>query len=278
MEPELFTEVCRQYVAMGAGPLSLTPMVGDVLLDKELSHRLATLRLYRHAIQPSVTTNLYALDRHSDDTVLALLDTLVRLHISVYGITAEENAAITRRNHFGKFSSQAQRLAELWERSSKRCSVRVSFRNLYDYADDTLRRYVERHFGHPEWLQGGSSRYMNWGGSMSGSLPGDAAWVAEQRNQGTCILLATAMQVYWDGRVSACACCDYDAGQDLALGSVMDQTLTDIYNSAANQQIWAAQESGRMPSICRRCTFHVPIAQLAQRSPMGQGWFDFVGG
>ena len=277
MEPELFTEVCRQYVAMGGGPMSLTPVVGDVLLDKELPGRLAMLRRYRHAIQPSFTTNLYALDRHSDEVVSELLDTLVRIHLSVYGMTEEENEAITRRNNFKKFAPQARRLGELWERSSQRCSIWVSFRNFHQYPEGELRQYVIDHFGH-DWFQGAATRYSNWGGKMDVPLPDDAHWAPAQQNHKTCMLLTTALQVYWDGRVSACSCCDYDAGKDLALGSIRERSLTEIYNSAANRQIWADHEAGNMPAICRNCTFHIPLARLVERPPVGQGWFDFNGG
>lgn len=277
MTPDMFAEVCRQYVAMGGGPMSLTPVVGDVLLDKELPSRLAMLRSYDHAIQPSVTTNLYALDRFSDEVVSEMLATFVRIHVSVYGITEEENAEITRRTNFKKFAPQARRLADLWERSSRRCSLWVSFRNVNEHSEETLRSYVTEHVGH-DWFQGAATSYFNWGGRMSGPLPGDAHWAAAPGNHKTCMLLTTALQIYWDGRVSACSCCDYDAGKDLALGTVTEHTLTEIYNGTANRQIWTDQEAGNMQPICQSCTFYIPLSRLAERPPVGQGWFDFNGG
>ena len=86
------------------------------------------------------------------------------------------------------------------------------------------------------------------------------------------------MQVYWDGRVSACACCDYDAGEDLSLGSLADSTLSELYNSATNRRIWADQESGQMQPICRQCTFHVPLRELQPSDSLARGWIEFVGG
>jgi len=278
MEPELFREVCQQYVFMGGGPMSLTPVVGDVLLDKELPSRLQVLRHCRHAIQPSVTTNLYGLDRHSDEVVNGMLECFTRIHISVYGLTAEENTEITRRSHFKKFAEQAHRLGHLWKGSSQRCNVVVSFRNLHNHPEPELRAYVRECFGHEAWFVGSETRYANWGGRMSGDLPGDAQWVPLTQNRKPCMLLTVALQVYWDGRVSACACCDYDAGVDLALGSIREQTLTEIYNSAANRHIWADQEAGNMQNICRNCTFYVPLTRLQQQPPVGQGWVNFVGG
>lgn len=277
MLPELFQEVCRQYAAMGGGPMSLTPVVGDVLLDKELPNRLAVLRSYYPTIQPSVTTNLYALDRFSDQVVGEMLETFVRIHVSVYGLTQEENLDITQRNNFKKFAPNARRLAEIWERGSQKCSVWVSFRNLHVYPAERLRRYVADSFG-KDWYTGVTVQYSNWGGRMSKPLPGEAHWVPARENQKTCMLLAVDLQVYWDGRVSACACCDYDASTDLALGDIRTEGLMEIYNGIANKKIWADQQSGKMQPICRNCTFHVPLSQLADRLPVGQGWFDFNGG
>jgi radical SAM protein with 4Fe4S-binding SPASM domain len=279
MDPDLFVEVCRQYAAMVGGPMSLTPVVGDFLLDRELPSRVEMLSRYRHAFQPSVTTNLYALDRHSDEVIGRLLEVFHRVHISIYGITAEENETITRRKHFNKLPQQARRLAKLWERSSGRCDIVVSFRNLYQHSMDVLRQYAAENFGHAEWFWGGATaRYFNWGGTLSGALPGDARFVPAWENRQTCTMLPFALQVYWDGRVSACSCCDYDAGRDLALGDVRETTLTEMYNSKANRQIWADQELGRMQTICQNCTFHIPLSRFLEAPPIGKAWTDLAGG
>ncbi len=219
MSEETFTAVCRQYDALGGGPLSLTPMVGDFLLDRELPSRLEMLRRYRNSIVPSVTTNLYALDRLSDEVIAEMLEVFTRIHVSTYGLTEEENSAITQRKHFRKYRPNAQRLARLWEQSSRRCNIKVSFRNLYDRPFEVLREFVLENFRH-DWCWGGTARYSNWGNTMSGPLPGDAEWNPVRENHSTCMLLIAAMQVYWDGRVSACSCCDYNAGKELALGDI----------------------------------------------------------
>jgi hypothetical protein len=277
MSPAMFETVCRQYVEMGGGPMSLTPMVGDVLLDKELPARLRTLEQHSESISPSITTNLYALDRHSDEVVLQMMETFGRIHVSSYGMTEEENAAITQRKHFAKYIEQGKRLGQLWEQSTKACQIVIGFRNLYRRERETLRNFVQQIFGH-DWLACDTVSYCNWGGTMSGKLPGDAVWVDLRTNRSPCLQLITAMQVYWDGRVSACACCDYDAGQDLALGTLADRTLPELYNSAINRQIWADQEGGQMQAICKNCTFHVPLRELQSSHALLHTWVDSIGG
>jgi hypothetical protein len=44
-----------------------------------------------------------------------------------------------------------------------------------------------------------------------------------------------AMQVYWDGRGSACSCCDYDSGSQLRLEDLTQQSLSEIFNRPASR-------------------------------------------
>ena len=68
---------------------SLTPMVGDPLLDRLWMQRIRLLAEKRGRVIPSITTNLYALERYSDQEVCEMLGSLRRINISCYGITPE---------------------------------------------------------------------------------------------------------------------------------------------------------------------------------------------
>ena len=58
MALEVFRETIRQYEDMGGGGLSLTPMVGDVFLDRALPERLEIIAAKRNVVRRlSVTTN-----------------------------------------------------------------------------------------------------------------------------------------------------------------------------------------------------------------------------
>ena len=130
MKAELFEGVLNQYRQIGGGYLTLTPMVGDALLDRDWMQRIRLLGEMRDRIIPSVTTNLYALDKYSDHEVLGMLKVLRRIHISCYGITPEECEAITRRRVFDRFLSQTCRLLNLRQESDVDCDVRIGFRCL----------------------------------------------------------------------------------------------------------------------------------------------------
>lgn len=277
MSMELLRKVLRDYESMGGGYFSLTPMVGDFLLDHQLAERLAALRDHKYSVFPSVTTNLYALDRHADDVVAALLDQFCRLHISIYGITAEECQALTRRGHFPRLLVNLRRLAQLCEASARMCEIKLTFRLTRDRSHQELEEFLQTNCGRV-FPYDVSIQYANWGNTMGGRLPGDARYAPAQENRAPCALLAVAMQVYWDGRVSACACCDYDTCQDLYLGDAKAQSLLDIFNSEASRRIWQQHESGNLPGICRKCTFFYPLRALHPGHPIPNKITDFIGG
>jgi radical SAM protein with 4Fe4S-binding SPASM domain len=277
MTSELFETVLAQYCQIGGGHLSLTPMVGDALVDRLWMERVRKLAGTREGITPSVTTNLYALDRYSDQEVAEMLRVFARIHVSCYGVTADECEAITRRGSFDRFLTQARRLLSLRRASAAKCEVRIGFRLLKSRPADELETFLREQLG-VVLPYGATSTYANWGNAMHGALPGEALWVAERTNESACILLPLAMQIYWDGRVSACACCDYDSSSQLYLGDLTQQSLSEIFNSPASQEIWRAHETACLPPICRNCTFHVPLAELNSQHPIVRNPLDFIGG
>ncbi|HEY9759844.1 MAG TPA: SPASM domain-containing protein [Oculatellaceae cyanobacterium] len=277
MSLETFKTVVDQYVAMGGGIMSLTPIVGDVLLDRFLMQRLDILEAVKDVIQPTVTTNLVALHRLGDEDVLKMLRLFRRIHISVYGTTAEENLAATRKPHFDDFVRSAKRLMKLWHYSNKACELRLGFRNINNHSDGELAEFVMKVFGE-ELSFTAINTYANWGNSISGMLPGDAQWAEQKENTTPCVLLANALQVFWDGRVTACSCCDYDASEQLTLGNVNESHLADIYNGELSQRLWVNHGTEKLPEICRNCTFHLPLKDLSPTHSLVANPVEFIGG
>ena len=277
MTAELFAMVLAQYRQIGGGYLTLTPMVGDALVDRLWMERIRLLAETGAGITPSVTTNLYALDRYSDQEVAEMLGVFARIHISCYGITADECEAITRRRSFDRFLTQARRLLRLRQELAAQCEIRVGFRLLKPRTANELETFLREELGAvPPY--GASATYANWGNAMHGALPGEARWVADRTNESACIMLPLAMQIYWDGRVSACSCCDYDSSSQLYLGDLTQHSLSELFNGPASREIWRAHETASLPPICRNCTFHVPLAELTSRHPIVQNPLNFIGG
>jgi O-antigen chain-terminating methyltransferase len=277
MKAELFDRVLDQYVQIGGGLLTLTPVVGDALLDRFWMQRIRLLAEMHRWITPSVTTNLYALDKYSDQEIIEMMTVLRRIHISCYGIDAAECESLTRRRYFHRFLSHTRRLLNLRKDSGVACDVRVGFRLATPRTREELESFLRGQIGQPLPFKS-TATYANWGNSMRGTLPSGATWISPRRNESPCAMLPLSVQVYWNGRVSACSCCDYDSSDQLHLGDITSQSLEEIFNSPKNQAVWQAQQAGELHQICRDCTFHVPLAALSAQHLIVQRPLDFIGG
>jgi radical SAM protein with 4Fe4S-binding SPASM domain len=239
--------------------------------------RIRMLAKAREQVIPSITTNLYALDRYSDQEIAEMLQVLRRIHVSCYGITSDECEAITRRRSFPRFLTQIRRLLSLRRASAAACEIQIGFRTLKQRTPAELEAFLREQVG-TVLPFGTTHTYANWGNSIRGELPGEAVWIAERTNQSACIMLPLAMQIYWDGRVSACSCCDYDSCGQLYLGDLKQQPLSEIFNGPKSQEVWRLHESGSLQPICRNCTFHVPLSGLHSKHPIVQNPWTFIGG
>jgi O-antigen chain-terminating methyltransferase len=277
MKSDLFERVLDQYAQIGGGLLALTPMVGDALLDRFWMQRIRLLAEMRRWITPSVTTNLYALDKYSDQEIIEMMGVLRRIHISCYGIDDAECESLTRRRSFHRFLSHTRRLLNLRKACGVDCDVRVGFRLAIPRTREELASFLRDRIGQPLPFKS-TATYANWGNSIRGTLPPGATWIPPRMNESPCAMLPLSVQVYWNGRVSACSCCDYDSSDQLYLGDITSQSLEEIFNSPKNQTVWQVHQAGELHQICRDCTFHVPLAALDAQHLIVQSPLDFIGG
>jgi radical SAM protein with 4Fe4S-binding SPASM domain len=262
MKQELFERVVQEYAQMGGGLLCVTPVVGDILLDRKLRERLRFLNTVRETVEPTITTNLFALGRWDDEAVLQILTTLKKVHVSCYGITSEESQQITSTEYFDEFCAQMRRLLRIADANGLSDKLWLGFRLLFSRSEQELAEFQIANFNRVLPLSSNTTEYFNWGNSMRGTLPGEAYYTKSRENSTMCAMLALGLLVFWDGRVSACLCCDYDASEQLALGRISDDSLVDLYNSAANQQLWLRHQQGLLPPACKNCTFHLPLERV----------------
>lgn len=69
-----------------------------------------------------------------------------------------------------------------------------------------------------------------------------------------------------DGRVSFCACANFDGAPSLMLGDINNQSLAEIVDDEAYAQLWDWPRCG-VPEFCKTCSFHTPLETV-----VGTGW------
>lgn len=89
MSLSMFEQIIDEYTEMGGGPVSLTPLVGDALIDPHFMKRLQMLANAPKVSQVSMTTNGIAFHRYSDDEVRQIL--------TVCDCSRSASAVLTRR-------------------------------------------------------------------------------------------------------------------------------------------------------------------------------------
>jgi hypothetical protein len=275
MPLHLFKRVLDNYIAMGGGCLSLTPVIGDIFMDSLLLERIKLLEQYRErGIQSlSVTTNAVMAHKYRSNNLQYVVNSFDRFHISIYGRDGTEHFALTRRDTFDAMIRSVREITNLANDSGR---IRVGFRLLGGYSDEELSEWIMKYFGKPIPFQA-INTYANWGNiDITGSNAAPDMWHPVVNNTTQCLIPLLAMQVFSNGNVSFCACSDYNADIELSLGNIMDADLLTLYNTDKARQLWDFEK--RMPAFCRRCSFHRPIDQLGEFMWVFDRPLDFIGG
>ena len=261
MPMDMFEKVLDDYSAMGGGALSLTPTVGDVLLDRRLSHRMDAIR-QRPKIGPvSFTTNAVLAAKWNKDELASVVSGLRRIHVSIYGFDRAEYEQMSRRDRFSDMVAGIRRFIELRDKNTE---IQLSFRLLKERSQDELSAWIRMQFGE-ELPFGAITHFANWGIlDTSKPLPGDAKWIEIRYNKGQCLIPLIALQVSSDGSVSFCPCDDYQSVDELELGNVRDTSLLDMYNTEKVARLY--DFASHVPQFCRTCSFWRPLEDSAQIS------------
>ncbi len=90
MPRAVFEKALDDYRNMGGGYVSLTPLVGDVLMDRHIRERIDYLQTCDFVSGIGFTTNAAMAHRFSDRELATIVGPLQRLSISIYGLDEGE--------------------------------------------------------------------------------------------------------------------------------------------------------------------------------------------
>ena len=268
MASAIFERALDQYQDMGGGYVSLTPLVGDPLMDRHLLQRIRYLRACPFVSGIGFTTNGAVAHRFDDDTLAEIIGALQRLSISIYGLDAEEHRAMTRRD--GGYTRMTDGIRRIVEAAA--VPVSLEFRLLNErpagFIEDWLADIgIDANDGRVA-INSVAMQFANWGlyDERDRPLPGQASWFdfkpAAKRPQ--CLIPMFAVIVFSNGNVSFCPCDNFDDTEPLRLGNVMSDTISNMFNSERARHLWDWQGCG-VPAFCQACSFHIPLSTLAEQ-------------
>jgi Iron-sulfur cluster-binding domain len=268
MPDSLFRSCVDQAVQLGYRHLVLTPITGDVFVDRHILDKLRYMERYPVPITFELYTNFVGADPETIGEILAMTR-LRRLVVSVYGHDRESFCNITARSEsqYRRLIANLEALERLWanERGGRRIDLSIrtyrSFRFDQGPADPlhaVLRRLADR--GMDTAVHSGID---NWGGAVG---PADVAEIdmdltegESLYKQGACALPFDSIQITANGLVNACAC--RDPGGELTIGDMRSTPLAEIISTRNGKwmAIVADQEAGRFKPVCASCGFYKSI-------------------
>ena len=272
MPIERFEKVLHDYSEMGGGYLSLTPR-GEIFLDPLLVERVNLLNKYPRIKGISVTTNAVPIDRFSDRDLKQVLNSFIKIQISIYGLDCEEYSLMTQRAFYSRVVSNIKKIVELIDRDET--AISFGFRLLKEHSEEYIRDWIRKNFGMDDIPYGYTYTYTNFRGSLNDKipLPFEGKW--QKRVQGKCHCLMPLVEgvVYSNGDVSYCPCTEFDIIDEFKLGNIDDQSLSEIFNSNKNKELWY-----NLPGTCLNCSYYRPITQLSQHKSVFKDPISLIGG
>lgn len=264
MPRDVFEKAIGDYVELGGGFLSFTPLVGDFFLDRHLLERLQYLEAVPQIRELGVTTNGAMAHRFDDHELTYILSRFKRISISIYGVDRVEYESMTRKKTYDHMVDGLHRIISLASHD-----VSLEFRLLNAKSPEELRAWVMREVKPAEGAQFRINSiitdYANWGifDQANNPLTGDAKWFASERTESRaqCLIPIFACIVYSSGNVSFCPCDNYDDTDELRIGKIQDMSLAEMYNSPRVRELWNWAKHGT-PEFCKTCSFHIDMEML----------------
>jgi MoaA/NifB/PqqE/SkfB family radical SAM enzyme len=257
MSLALFEKIVKDYTEMGGGPVSLTPIVGDALLDPHLMERLRMLEAYPAINQVTITTNGIALDRYSDEDIRRLLSTLYCLQVSIGGLDAATYELMYGVDRFSQVRQAMERLVRLRDTVQRPAHITFAFRT-NDWKFEARFKKLIREYRERGVFISHISTYANYAGVVRND---EKRNLMIARNKGkkriTCVTPSMCMGICWEGTITACSCADFD-GDKLTIGHAERDHLAEVWAGEKRTGILDSFGKGEIRPICRECSAYTP--------------------
>lgn len=258
LKPDLFESAVTQFAGMGGTSLDFNVTIGDPLLDKRLLRR-AKFAKSKNMTGLGFVTTLQWLHIHSVREVVELFDWI--------SVSTTLSGRDSYRAFFGVdlYERMLTNLKELI-RAKDKWNPKFELHIAIKPTDETLDVVVN----HPDFVEINRLHHQDlektiesrsifvddWGGSVK--LPN---YLKKRpripRFRRPCRFLYETLHVHSNGKVAGCACRDFNADSQLIIGDLRKDTLPEIWNGAALDEIRSEWRSrNRVPEICKTCRFY----------------------
>ncbi|MBL7144452.1 MAG: radical SAM protein [Phycisphaerae bacterium] len=257
MNLQLFKRLVDEYENMGGGHLSLTPIVGEPLVSKDMLACLEYLSS-KPSIRVLMVTNGILIDKYGADV---LLDYIHSWTISMSGFDESMYLRMFRTKEYHRVKKNILDLLKANSRRSEPRGIQISMRSdkpikeLMSYPDfqEVLEYKPAVQFTH---------KYSDFGGLISNKdFESPVNFYKKRHKLGfKCFVATRGLTVCPDGTVLACGCFEaINYPQDLRVGNVNEQSLLDIWKGEERREFLESFGPFKARrSVCQNCKTYRP--------------------
>ena len=267
MSNEKFFSIINRATNFGYNTFGLTPIVGEVFVDKYFIDKIKFLENHPKVKNYSFFTNFTLANKQIIDELIETRK-LRELYISLYGHDLNSFLIITRANKktYNELITNLNYLFKRIENVKFTLSFGLrtirSFKTLKNCESDLCKVVRDIIFISKSDIKILKS-FNTWGGMISMDDVKGIDMVINDPSKfykkGACSLIFYKNQVMADGIVNACACRDVNA--TLKIGDLKKQSFEEIYSSQNIDyiNIIKNQQKGNFNPVCKSCDFYRSI-------------------
>ncbi len=253
MSEAVFDRIVDQLKKIPSVQTACFYLGGEPLLNPRLPEMLRRIKAETTVSETRFNTNGMLLDAHVCDQLLKSNVDLIR--ISIDGRSPEENDAIRVGSNYERIRENVQRLIKAAEGTSTLINI-VNVVIPGEHEIDHLpppTEFLRRDFG-DRFVQ--THLAVKWPGLDEDALDSEGMQISKDGavRFGLCMLPFRDLAFRWNGDIAMCC---YDIADGMALGNVMEQELTDIWNGrdfhTARKALASWGLVGMLPPVCQIC-------------------------
>lgn len=255
MSDEVFDKALSDYVASGGGDVFLTPIVGDVLIDRKFLERVRKIRSHPEIDRIKMITNTILVDRYGAEEIIT--SGVTHLGVSIAGFDEGMYERVYRSKQYKRVFKNVLALLEANEKLGRPVAFEIGLRpdrdldEVMNYPDfqKILSYEPELDF---TWA------FTNAGGRIKREdLPPVMKLRAAPRKSEPCVNLLNGPIVLPDGTALACSCvAAMDAVEDLGIGNVLKEDIGDIWRSQKMKDIRQSFGTEKLNKTCQGCEMY----------------------
>ena len=264
MSLDLFKKTVDDYASQGGGVLSLTPTVGDPLVDGKILEKISYARSIPQISSIFLYTNAILLDKFGYEQVLH--SGISRLAISTYMGSREGY-----KHYYGKdeYSRVVRNITGILRTNKKdKTGVQVTL-HLRCEGDEMLWKNTEEYAEIAALINPSDitflKEYDNWGGLIQEEdIPeGTVLQVplsVEEKSKSPCFEMYRRIHVLANGDVGVCVCRDMEG--EINIGNIEHSTITELWQGDKIKEYRSNWTKGILPEVCVECTRYTPVNEF----------------